>query len=650
MCGIAGALDRSGGAIPVEVLRRMGDVISHRGPDGAGEWAEGSVGLVNRRLAVMDPTPRGDMPMSRGELTITYNGELYNFRELKAILERRGHRFVTRTDTEVILAAYEEWGCDCVARFNGMFAFAIWDARREQLFLARDRYGIKPLYVASVGPLLLFASEIKALLAHGALRARVSLPHLLEYFTFQNVFSDGTLFDGVRLLPAGHHLLLDRAAGPGHEECYWDFAFEEPTERIDERECEEELVRLFRQAVLRQLSADVPLGAHLSGGMDSGSITAIAADALPWLPTFTVGFDMRSSTGLEFGYDEREKAESMSYLFQTEHFQAVLKAGDMERCMPALVWHLEDLRVGQSYPNFYLSRLASRFVKVALSGSGGDELFAGYPWRYYRAVVNDGPEHYIEKYYRFWHRLIPNELMPSFFAPRVWKEIREIQTIDVFRDALPGGAAPRTPEEYVNASLHLEAKTFLHGLLIMEDKLSMAHSLESRVPFLDNDLVDFAMRVPVRFKLRDLDRIVKLNENEPGPKTLRYFERTRDGKLLLRQAMRRYIPEEFADQVKQGFSGPDASWFRGDSIDYIRSELLSSDAAIYEFLNPDGVRRLVREHIEGRENRRLLLWSLLSFEHWCRVFLAGTGVPFGYAASATVLPADGPSPEPRRSL
>jgi asparagine synthase (glutamine-hydrolysing) len=636
MCGIAGALDRSGAPVPSDALRRMGEIVAHRGPDDAGEWSDGPVGLVNRRLAILDPTPAGHMPMARGELHITYNGELYNFRELRAELQRHGHQFETRTDTEVVLAAYQRWGAACVNRFNGMFAIAIWDAGRQELFLARDRYGVKPLYVAEAGPLVLFGSEIKSLLAHGALRARVSLPHLLEYFTFQNIFSDGTLFDAVRLLPAGHHLTYSVAEGWSREQRYWDFAFTEPRERVDEREYEEELDRLFRQAVLRQLDADVPVGAHLSGGMDSGSITAVAAPALPWLPTFTVGFDMRSSSGLEAGYDEREKAEAMSYLFQTEHFQAVLKAGDMERCLPALTWHLEDLRVGQSYPNYYLSRLASRFVKVVLAGTGGDELFAGYPWRYYRAVVNDDLDHYTEKYYRFWHRLIPNALMPKVFAPEVWKQIREIRTIDLFRQALPAGDAPESPQEYVNQSLYLEAKTFLHGLLVVEDKLSMAHSLESRVPFLDNDLVDFAMRLPMRFKLRDLDRIVELNENDPGPKTQRYFERTRDGKLLLRKTMRRYVPDEIAGQIKQGFSGPDASWLRGDSIEYVNRELLGKSAAIYEFLDPDGVQPLIRDHIEGRENRRLLLWSLLSFEHWCRVFLADPGVPFGYASTAAV--------------
>jgi asparagine synthase (glutamine-hydrolysing) len=625
VCGIAGVLDRSGGPVPLQVLRRMSDAIAHRGPDGEGQYADGAVGLANRRLAIIDPQPAGDMPMASmsGNLIITYNGEIYNFRELRAELERLGQRFRTNTDTEVVLAAYEAWGAKAVERFNGMFALAIWDRRRRELFLARDRYGIKPLYYADVGALFLFGSEVKSLLAHDSLRATVSLPHLLEYFTFQNIFSDGTLFRDVKLMPPGHRMTLRRDSGPARPECYWDFDFSEGEDDLSDEEWTEELDRLFRAAVRRQLVADVPVGAHLSGGMDSGSITALAAEALPYLNTFTVGFDMTSSLGLEHGADERVKAEAMSYLFRTEHYEVVLKAGDMERCLPDLIWHLEDLRVGQSYPNWYVARLASKFVKVVLTGSGGDELFAGYPWRYYRAVVNDDLDHYVEKYYGFWQRLIPNGDMPVFFAPHVWNEISDVRTIDIFRERFPAGEAPRTPEEYVNHSLYLEAKTFLHGLFVVEDKLSMAHGLENRVPFLDNDLVDFAQRVPIRQKLRDLAAVVKLNENEPGPKTEHYFERTRDGKLLLRRAMSRYVPEDVVNQVKQGFSGPDSSWFRGDSIDYVREALLSPDAAIYEFLDRDGVRPLVQEHLDGRQNRRLLLWSLLSFEQWCQTFLKG---------------------------
>jgi asparagine synthase (glutamine-hydrolysing) len=624
MCGIAGALDRSGAPVPIALLRRMSDLIAHRGPDGEGQYADGPVGLANRRLAIIDPRPEGDQPMvdTTGDYVITYNGELYNYRELRAELERAGRSFRTDTDTEVVLNAYAQWGGACVERFNGMFALAIWDRPKGELFLARDRYGIKPLYYAEVGPVVLFGSEIKSLLAHDGLAASVSLPHLLEYFTFQNIFTDGTLFTGVKLMRPGHRVLLKARMGPVRPERYWDFDFREVDDGASDEEYLEELDRLFRQAVNRQLVSDVPVGSHLSGGMDSGSITALAAQALPHLNTFTVGFDMTSRLGLEVAVDERVKAEAMSYRFQTEQYEAVLKAGDMVSCLPALTWHLEDPRVGQSYPNYYLARLASRFVKVVLTGSGGDELFAGYPWRYYRAVVNKDNDDYISKYYGFWSRLVPDELRSTFFAPRVWSELKDIDTVEIFRGELPDGL-PGSPEEYVNHSLHLEARTFLHGLFLVEDKLSMAHGLENRVPFLDNDLVEFAQRLPVRLKLRDLNEIVRINENEPGPKTERYFEKTRDGKLLLRRVMERHVPEEVTNQIKQGFSGPDSSWFRGDSIDYVRELLLSPDAAIYEYLDPAGVTPLVEDHLAGRANRRLLLWSLLSFEHWCRTFLKG---------------------------
>jgi asparagine synthase (glutamine-hydrolysing) len=603
----------------------MGDVIAHRGPDGEGVHTDGPAGLVNRRLAIIDPTPAGAMPMASadGRYHITYNGEVYNFAELREELKAAGHRFRSNTDPEVVLNAYAAWGAASVEQLNGMFAFAIWDRERSELFLARDRFGVKPLYYADVGGTFLFGSEIKSMLEHDSLRARLSLPHLLEYFTFQNIFTDGTLFRDVRLLRPGHHMTV-RADGPIESRCYWDFDFREINDpRVADAEYEEELDRLFRQAVRRQLVSDVPVGAHLSGGMDSGSITALAAEALPYLNTFTVGFDMTSRMGMEVAADERVKAEAMSYQFKTEHYEVVLKSGDMERCLPALVWHLEDPRVGQCYPNYYGARLAGKFVKVALSGSGGDELFAGYPWRYYRAVVNDDFDHYVEKYYGFWHRLVSNTTLHKLFLPAIWNEIGDLRTIDIFRSQFPDTRAPERPEEYVNHSLYLEAKTFLPGLFVVEDKLSMAHSLESRVPFLDNDLVDFAQHVPVRLKLRDLETVVNLDENIPSPKTERYFERTRDGKLLLRRVMQRYVPETITNQVKQGFSGPDASWFRGDSIDYVRRVVLNRDSLMYEYLDPGVVRALVDEHIEGRANRRLLLWSLLTFEHWCQTFLNG---------------------------
>jgi asparagine synthase (glutamine-hydrolysing) len=354
--------------------------------------------------------------------------------------------------------------------------------------------------------------------------------------------------------------------------------------------------------------------------MDSGSITAIAATELPYIKTFTCGFDLTSASGLELAFDERAKAEHMSYLFKTEHYEMVLKAGDMERVMPRLAWHIEEPRVGQSYPNFYIAQLASKFVKVVLGGTGGDELFGGYPWRYYRAVVNDDFQHYVDKYYLFWQRLIPNRTIREVFRP-VWKDVEHVWTRDIFEAVFHEHAPKLTrPEDYVNHSLYFEAKTFLHGLLVVEDKLSMAHGLESRVPFLDNDLVDFAMRVPAKLKLGNLADVVQVNENEPGRKSERYYERTRDGKLLLRKVMQRHVPPEVTEREKQGFSAPDASWFRGDSIDYVRRRLIEGDARLYDFLDRGAVRALVEDHLAGRTNRRLLVWSLLSVEEWCRQF------------------------------
>jgi asparagine synthase (glutamine-hydrolysing) len=624
MCGIAGIFNVNGEPVSPVILRKMTDAISHRGPDGEGFYIDSFLGLGHRRLAIIDLSPAGHQPMmtSDGQYIVSYNGEIYNFQELRVELQTRGYQFCSRTDTEVLLYSYAEWGEKCVERFNGMFAFAIWDRSRQELFLARDRYGIKPLYWTLQGHTFLFGSEVKAILAHPACQIRLDKEALLEYFTFQNFFSDRTLFAGIRLLPAAACMRIPLgAARPGEPTRYWDYCFKEPESPRDEQEYLEGLHFLFRQAVQRQLVSDVEVGAYLSGGMDSGSITAVAAMQLPYLKTFTCGFDLHSASGLEAGSDERERAELMSYLFKTEHYEMVLKAGDMERILPELTWHLEEPRVGQSYPNFYAAQLAGKFVKVVLSGSGGDELFGGYPWRYYRAVVNDSFEDYVDKYYLYWQRLIPNKSIQRVFRP-IWPEVSHVWTRDIFRDVFSYYAPQLSrPEDYINHSLYFEAKTFLHGLLVVEDKLSMAHGLETRVPFLDNDLVDFAMQVPVCLKLGNLMEVVRLNENEPGNKNTKYFARTNDGKLLLRKAMSRFIPPAVTDQEKQGFSAPDASWFKGESIDYVRRRLLANRARIYEFLDREAVQALVSEHLEGQQNRRLLIWSLLNVEQWCERFL-----------------------------
>ncbi len=667
MCGITGALAFGNKSLDTTALKAMCDVISHRGPDGVGyfvaqtgrrqtqhqkyqrlftdkqflchtpqlmpldaEEAQGFLSrhhldlfLGHRRLAIIDTTAAGMQPMSDSDQSvwISFNGEVYNFQEIKQELQQKGYEFLTHTDTEVLIYAYKEWGIDCVLKFNGMFAFALWDKNRNHFFLARDRYGIKPFYYTlTENQTLLFASEIKSILKYPESPKGIELEGLLEYFTFQNFFTDKTLHKNIRMLPAGHYIAIDlNERSPALQpKQYWDFCFDEPDKVQDEREYAEELERLFRQAVNRQLVSDVEIGSYLSGGMDSGSITAVAAQRFPYLKTFTVGFDLNNASGLEMGFDERQKSEYLSYLYKTEHYEMVLKSGDMERCLPQFAWHLEEPRVGQSYPNFYAAKLASKFVKVVLSGTGGDELFGGYPWRYYRAAVNDNFEDYIDKYYLFWQRLVDNKHLKQIFMP-ILDQVSHVWTRDIFRDVFRHHHDKlATPEDYVNHSLYFEAKTFLHGLLVVEDKLSMAHSLETRVPFLDNDLVDFAMKVPVNMKLGKLQEVIRINENIPGDKQALYFDKMNDGKMVLRKALSKFMPKEYTDGTKQGFSSPDASWFKGDSIEFVRRQLLSDDSPIYQYMDKDVVRSLVNQHLSGKLNRRLFIWSLLNFNEWCR--------------------------------
>jgi asparagine synthase (glutamine-hydrolysing) len=520
VCGIAGVLDTTGAPISVAGLKRMTDCVAHRGPDGEGHYVFGPVGLGHRRLAIIDLSEAGHEPMANedGSVIITFNGEIYNFKPLRAELEALGHRFSSQTDTEVLVHGYEEWGDDALLRLNGMFAFALFDRPRRRLLLARDRYGVKPLYWTFTGGKLIFGSEIKSILAHPDVPRSVSHPALNEYFSFQNIFSDLTLFEGIRLLKPGTLLTIEASAGEQPKvRTWWDYPFHLEPLQIGEVEAAEELHRLFVQAVVRQTVSDVPVGSYLSGGMDSGSITAIASHHLPRLRTFTGGFDLSSASGLELGFDERRAAEMMANQFKTEHYEVVLHAGDMEAVLPELIWHLEDLRVGQSYPNYYVARLAGKFVKVVLSGAGGDELFGGYPWRYYRGLDATDRDDYLSRYYGFWQRLVPDADKAKLFTDATQRQIGQHSTFEVFQSVFEGFTGPLAGrKDFVNGSLYFELKTFLHGLLVVEDKLSMAHSLETRVPFLDDDLVEFAVRLPPAHKLRNLDEFQGVDENVIG--------------------------------------------------------------------------------------------------------------------------------------
>ncbi len=624
MCGIAGLIYLDGRPVNKSLVTAMTNAIEHRGPDSEGQWVQDNVGIGHRRLAIIDLTQAGHQPMLSNDerYVLSYNGELYNFQQLRTELEKAGYKFRSRTDSEVALNAIAAWGLKAFDRFNGMFALAIWDRQEKTLLLARDRYGVKPLYVSHQGNTFAFGSEQKAIFALPDIRSKLDRSALYEYFTFQNIFTDRTLVEDVQIFPAGHYGILDlKSAQPVLKMTqYWDYHFRDPSVRASDQEYREELDRLFQQAIHRQLVTDVELGSYLSGGIDSGSITAVAAKNHPFLKTFTCGFDLSSASGLELIFDERAKAEAMSNHFKTEHYETVLKAGDMERVMQKLTWHLEEPRVGQSYPNFYAAQLASKFVKVVLSGAGGDELFGGYPWRYYRAVVNNDFENYVEKYFQFWQRLIPGEKMNSFFAP-IWKDSKSFDTKEIFRNVFKHHSTElNRPEDYINHSLYFEAKTFLHGLLVVEDKLSMAHGLESRVPFLDNDLVDFAVQCPVHLKLNNLAEVIRVNENEPGVKSQRYYEKNREGKQILRDVMSRHVPGDVSRAQKQGFSGPDASWFKGESIEFVKRVLFNPNAKIYSLMDRKTVHGLIQDHLDGTENRRLLIWSLLSVETWLNQF------------------------------
>jgi asparagine synthase (glutamine-hydrolysing) len=665
MCGIVGALSLNRPSVDVSYAKPMADKIAHRGPEDAGYLfvhtgarhlngvsfyhnltdyqfkniedmlpviESDSVQLElnshdydlymgHRRLSILDVSRAGHQPMSdlSKNIWIAYNGEVYNFKELRAELEALGHRFKSGTDTEVIIYAYIEWGIECIDRFNGMFAFSLYDNFKKRFYLVRDRYGIKPLYYhITKENTLIYASEIKSILEYKDYQTQIDKEALLEYFTFQNIFTNRTLHKDIQILEAGYYFEIDLLSKEITKKQYWDFDFSEPLKVKDEREYIEELDRLFTQAVERQLVADVPVGSYLSGGMDSGSITAIASKHFRgsgnYLNTFTVGFDLSSASGMELSFDERAKAEYMSYKFKTEHYEMVLKSGDMERCMSDFAYHLEEPRVGQSYPNYYAAKLASKFVKVVLSGAGGDELFAGYPWRYYRATNNRNFDDYIDKYYGFWKRLIPNSLIKDIFAP-ISDETKDIWTRDIFSNIFKTPSSLQTPEEYINHSLYFEAKTFLHGLLVVDDKLSMAHSLETRVPFLDNNLVDFAQKVPVGLKLSNLKDVVRMDENELGK-----MQKTNDGKMLLRKAMSRHIPTDIHTAVKQGFSSPDNSWFKGESIEFVKDRLLNDNANIYKYMDKNATQKLINEHLSGEQNRRLFIWSLLNFEEWSGIY------------------------------
>ena len=452
VCGIAGVLDRSGRPVERELLQRMGDVIAHRGPDGEGQYADGPVGLVNRRLAIIDPVAGGRHADGLARRALLHHLQRRGLQLPRAARRARAPPATAsaRTPTPRSSSTPTRPGARRASSASTACSRSrSGTARRAELFLARDRFGVKPLYYADLGRVFLFGSEIKSMLEHDALRARLSPPHLLEYFTFQNIFTDGTLFDDVRLLRPGHHLTdAPRPRRPRARASTGTSTSASPrTAGARRGSTRRSSTGSSARPSARQLVSDVPVGAHLSGGMDSGSITALAAEALPYLNTFTVGFDMTSRMGTR---GRQPTSASRPRRCPTSSAPSTTRS-----CSSRATWSAACRRwcgtsrtraSARAIPTYYGARLASKFVKVALSGSGGDELFAGYPWRYYRAVVNDDFDHYIEKYYGFWHRLVPNsDPAPSSSRRRSGDEVASLRTIDIFRDQFPDTSRPAAP-------------------------------------------------------------------------------------------------------------------------------------------------------------------------------------------------------------
>ncbi|MBB6062107.1 asparagine synthase (glutamine-hydrolyzing) [Thermosipho japonicus] len=614
MCGIVGAFLNENNSVSPQDIKRMTNAIVHRGPDDYGIYTHKNVGLGHRRLSILDLSYHGHQPMisKDGRYVITYNGEIYNYLELKSELQSKGYIFYSNTDTEVVLNGFIEYNIKIIDKLNGMFAFAIYDRNDNILYLARDRYGIKPLYYKLDNAKLLFASEIKALFQWNFIKKEIDLLALDEYMSFQNIFTDRTLYEGIKILKPGHYAIVKSRKNEivFEQYKYWDFNLHDELQ-ISEDEAIEELERLFIQAVKRQLISDVPLGSYLSGGMDSGSIVAIASRSLKRLKTFTCGYDMTSVAGFEAGFDERQYAEMISNTYKTEQYEVVLHEGDLYEVIDDLVYHLDYPRLGMSYSNYYIANLASKFVKVVLSGAGGDELFAGYPWRYYHALGKKSKNEFIDSYYNYWQRLVKDDEKNLLYTDEIKKKIPKYNAYEAFKYVFKEYDFPiKTNKDLINASLYFELKTFLHGLLIIEDKISMAHSLETRVPFLDNDLVDFATKIPLEYKLKNYEEYQKIDENEIKKKD-KYFE-TNIGKNILRKVMKKFIPNEIIERKKQGFSSPDASWYRAKGKDYLIKFLNKpNNTEFYNYINKDFVIKTIDKHFSG-QNKRLLLWSFLN--------------------------------------
>ena len=629
MCGICGFVTTDPGlALAEPTLRAMCDVIRHRGPDDSGMYLDSSAGLGHRRLSIID-LAGGHQPMSNenGTVWIAYNGETYNHAALRTGLEAKGHRYSTRSDTETLVHLYEEESDEMVHRLRGMCAFAIWDKPRRRLLLVRDRLGIKPLYYAEAGGRLIFGSEIKAILASGVVEPRLNFDALPEFLAFGYNATGSTLYAGIKKLAPGHRLVWQD--GRVAVEQYWDLTYPPEPLRISEAEAVERFSELFSDCVRMRLMSDVPLGVFLSGGIDSSAIAAtMARQVAEPIKTFSVGFHERNYS--EFVY-ARELAESIG----AQHHEVVIKPNVFFDELPKLIWHEDEpIRWPSSVPLYFVSKLASENVKVVLTGEGSDELMAGYG-KYWASVQNHRMQRALgwllpERLRRrlgaglvwrlpvpmklrklLWHSFVcrgssPAELIYDNFygifnrdeqAALLADSAKErVDSIDPWRPTTELFDRS-TATSFLDRMLYADTKTYLVELLMKQDQMSMATSLESRVPFLDHELVEYCASLPANLKLRG-----------------------RVGKHLLRRAMQPHLPESILTRRKMGFPVPLRVWFADDFNRSARELLTDPSARCGGLLDTAAVHRILDEHASGRRDWSEQIWLMMNTELWLQEF------------------------------
>lgn len=620
MCGICGIYNaQSKEPVSAELLAHMINSLSHRGPDDSGSYLDGSMGLGFARLSIIDLTG-GHQPMSNetGDIWLVFNGEIWNYKELRKELIEKGHYFRTNSDTETIVHAYEEYGVNCVARLNGMFSFAIWDAPRRRLLLARDRAGKKPLYYTQVNGSLLFGSEIKSLLYHPDVKRKADTQALADFLSVRYVPGPATLFENIYKVLPGHWLLYENDTLK--EECYWDYTFGQ----TDNRPLEEYMQGVrqhVHRAVEERMIADVPVGAFLSGGVDSSIVTGIMSQLTNQpIQTFAVGFD-------EEGYSELPYAKLAADHFGTEHHELVVKSSDLAAYWPLLTWHRDEPVSEPSDLGVYLvSRLARKYVKVVLSGEGGDELFAGYPkyvvdWmaRYYHILpisIRDGMitplldqlpysmrklkiaarnlSQPVPQRWMSWFGIFNSQLKEKILSDTTKASIN-IDSSRVFERWLKNN--PQRDD--LSSMLYLDTKIWLPDNLLMKgDKMTMAASLEARMPLLDYHLTEYAASIPSKVKVKSFK-----------------------AKYLLKRTFADFLPEAILTRKKMGFNVPTGIWFREGQRNLITRLLLSERARDRGYLNNAFVAKLLRDHLEGKTNYQAQLFTLASLELWFRVFI-----------------------------